>query len=114
MVNDDKPALELAHEVNKELLELILYRQQRKFWLSVGLLGIMVVAVAGLLMMSVVGVQIDPTIQDLMIIVLTSAATMQAKLGDFWFNNASDDTLLVKEATSYKLNGSPVEESGSE
>jgi hypothetical protein len=49
-----------------------------------------------------------------MIIVLTSAATMQAKLGDFWFNNASDDTLLVKEATSYKLNGSPVEESGSE
>ena len=44
----DHGSLELAHEVNKELLDLLTYRSQRRFILSVGLLAVKV-GVIGLL-----------------------------------------------------------------
>ena len=94
---------ELAHEVNLKLLDLILYRQQRKFFLSTGLLLVMLGSVAGLLIMSIKGSAIDETVENLLLILLTATATTQAKLTDFWFNNSSDDTLLVQEATSYSM-----------
>ena len=57
---DDNPSnTELAHEVNLQLLKLILYRQERKFYLSAGLLFVMVGSVAGLLIMSVTSTAID-------------------------------------------------------
>ena len=102
--DDDTPTnKELAHEVNLQLLKLILYRQERKFYLSAGLLFVMVGSVAGLLFMSVSGSAIDASVQDLLLILLTATATTQAKLTDFWFNNSSDDAQLVQEATSYAM-----------
>ena len=103
--DDDPTNTELAHEVNLQLLKLILYRQQRKFLLSAGLLFVMVGAVGGLLFMSVTGSTIEDSVKDLLLILLTATATTQAKLTDFWFNNSSDDAQLVKEATSYAMNG---------
>lgn len=103
--DDDPTHTELAHEVNLQLLKLILYRQQRKFLLSAGLLFVMVGSVAGLLVMSVTGSEIADGVKDLLLILLTATATTQAKLTDFWFNNSSDDAQLVKEATSYAMNG---------
>ena len=94
---------ELAHEVNLQLLKLILYRQERKFFLSAGLLFVMVGSVAGLLVMSATKAEIADSVQDLLLILLTATATTQAKLTDFWFNNSSDDAQLVKEATSYAM-----------
>ena len=94
---------ELAHEVNLQLLKLILYRQERKFYLSAGLLFVMVGSVAGLLFMSFSTAKIDESVQDLLLILLTATATTQAKLTDFWFNNSSDDAQLVQEATSYAM-----------
>ena len=105
MEDDDPTHTELAHEVNLQLLKLILYRQQRKFLLSAGLLFVMVGSVAGLLVMSVTGSEIADGVKDLLLILLTATATTQAKLTDFWFNNSSDDAQLVKEATSYAMNG---------
>mgnify|MGYP003151259444 CR=1 FL=1 len=107
---DGREGIELAHEVNKSLLDLILYRQQRKFILSAGLLAVMVGAVGGLLIMSFTQAKIDESVQDLLLILLTATATTQAKLTDFWFNNASDDAQLVREATSYSMNGNPAKE----
>ena len=65
----------------------------------------MVGSVAGLLVMSVTGSEIADGVKDLLLILLTATATTQAKLTDFWFNNSSDDAQLVKEATSYAMNG---------
>ena len=101
--DDDPTHTELAHEVNLQLLKLILYRQQRKFLLSAGLLFVMVGSVAGLLVMSVTGSEIADGVKDLLLILLTETATTQAKLTDFWFNNSSDDAQLVQEATSYAM-----------
>ena len=99
---------ELAHDVNLQLLKLILYRQQRKFYLSAGLLFVMVGSVAGLLLMSFSTAAIDESVQDLLLILLTATATTQAKLTDFWFNNSSDDAQLVQEATSYAMGNGPI------
>tara|TARA_Y100000034_G_scaffold132594_1_gene195983 strand:+ start:1242 stop:1658 length:417 start_codon:yes stop_codon:yes gene_type:complete len=103
--DEDTPSSnkELAHEVNLQLLKLILYRQERKFYLSAGLLFVMVGSVAGLLLMSFSTSKIDESVQDLLLILLTATATTQAKLTDFWFNNSSDDAQLVQEATSYAM-----------
>jgi hypothetical protein len=49
--------------------------------------------------------EIADGVKDLLLILLTATATTQAKLTDFWFNNSSDDAQLVKEATSYAMNG---------
>lgn len=106
-VAEPQGELELAHEVNLSLLKVILYRQQRKFYLSLGLLFLMVSAVVGLLIMSATKAVIDESVQDLMLILLTAAATTQAKLADFWFNSSSDDASLVRQATSYSINGTP-------
>jgi len=101
---EDTPSnKELAHEVNLQLLKLILYRQERKFFLSAGLLFVMVGSVAGLLVMSATKAEIADSVQDLLLILLTATATTQAKLTDFWFNNSSDDAQLVQEATSYAM-----------
>ena len=64
-------SLEYAHEINLQLLKLILYRQEKKFFLSAGLLFIMVGAVAGLLCMSVTGAAINDTVENLLLILFS-------------------------------------------
>ena len=109
LTDGDNPTdRELAHGVNLELLKLIMYRQQRKFYLSAGLLFIMVGSVTGLLFMSFSTAAIDESVKDLLLILLTATATTQSKLTDFWFNNSSDDAQLVKEATSYAMGNGPI------
>lgn len=103
----------LAHEVNLQLLELILYRQRKKFFLSAGLLIVKLGLIAGLLYMTVGNHKIDAGTETLLTILVTAIATSQAKLTDFWFNNQSDDSQLVREATSYSMdNGYEEEEEG--
>ena len=101
----DHGSLELAHEVNKELLELILYRQQRKFLLSVCLVGIQLCIVAGILVMVALQRTLDDSWKELMLVLLGGYVGAIGKLVDFWFNNASDDNQLVSSATSYAMNG---------
>tara|TARA_Y100000310_G_scaffold279431_1_gene298539 strand:+ start:3258 stop:3599 length:342 start_codon:yes stop_codon:yes gene_type:complete len=101
----DQGSLELAHEVNKELLELILYRQQRKFLLSAGLIGIKLCIVVGIMVMVAFQRTLDDSWKELMLVLLGGYVGAIGKLVDFWFNNASDDNQLVSSATSYAMNG---------
>ena len=98
-----KTDLDYANSVNHELLELILYRQKRKYALSASLLGVLLALVVGLLLMAAGKFQIDAGVETLLTITVTAVATSMSKLTDFWFNNQSDDAQLVKEATSFSL-----------
>ena len=108
--NGKKRDRTLAHELNLQLMELILYRQQRKFILSAGLLLVKVGVVFGLLAMAIFNLNIGDGIENLLLILITAVATTQAKLTDFWFNNQSDDSQLVREATSYAMDNGDDEE----
>ena len=101
--NTPKTDLDYANSVNHELLELILYRQKRKYALSASLLGVLLALVVGLLLMAAGKFQIDAGVETLLTITVTAVATSMSKLTDFWFNNQSDDAQLVKEATSFSL-----------
>lgn len=105
----DHSSLQLAHEVNKSLLDLILYRQKKKYALSALLLLVLLGLVGGLLVMATGSYTIDGGVETLLTITVTAVATSMSKLTDFWFNNQSDDAQLVREATSYSLglNGNP-------
>ena len=93
----------LAHELNLELMKLIMYRQQRKFILSAGLLLVKILVVGGLILMTIYKLDMGEGVENLLLILITAVATTQAKLTDFWFNNQSDDSQLVREATSYAM-----------
>lgn len=95
--------LELAHELNIGLLRIISTRQERKFLLSLVSLLVMLGSVVGLLLMAVGGNEMSEPVENLLIILLTAAATGQSKLFDFWFNNSNDDNDLVEKATSYAM-----------
>ena len=92
---------QLAHEVNKELLDIILYRQQRKFYLSAGLIGIKLCIVAGILLMVFLQKTLDDSWKEIMLVILGGFVGSIGKLVDFWFNSQSDDQQLVESAQDY-------------
>ena len=93
----------LAHEVNKELLDIILYRQQRKFYLSAGLIGIKLCIVAGILLMVALQKALDDSWKEIMLVILGGFVGSIGKLVDFWFNSQSDDQQLVESAQDYRM-----------
>lgn len=99
----EKTDLELAHEVNQSLLELITYRNERRFILSAGLLAVKVGVIGLLGAMAFVGTPIDDGVENSFLIILTAIATTQSKLTQHWFGEG--DSALIREATSYSMNG---------
>ncbi|MAC55454.1 MAG: hypothetical protein CME31_23170 [Gimesia sp.] len=95
---------DLPHEINLLLLQIVLYRQQRKFILSMGLLAVMISAVIGLMLMAAKAVEMSDSVENLLLIILTASATTQAKLSDFYFSDSADDQSIIKESTSYSTN----------
>tara|TARA_R100000808_G_C2150601_1_gene159395 strand:- start:268 stop:642 length:375 start_codon:yes stop_codon:yes gene_type:complete len=95
----------LAHELNLELLNLISYRQERRFKLSAYLLSAKIVVVVGLLMLGWHGQNINETVENLLLVLVTGLATSTSTLAGYWFNQQSstEDSKLVAEATSYDL-----------
>ena len=93
----------LAHEVNKELLEIILYRQQRKYYLSMGLIGIKLCLVAGILLMVALQKTLQDSWKEVMLVILGGFVGSIGKLVDFWFNSQSDDQQLVESAQDYRM-----------
>tara|TARA_B100000427_G_scaffold33177_1_gene24216 strand:+ start:7330 stop:7695 length:366 start_codon:yes stop_codon:yes gene_type:complete len=93
----------LAHEVNKELLDIILYRQQRKFLLSAGLIGIKLAIVLGILLMVAFQKTLDDAWKEVMLVILGGFVGSIGKLVDFWFNSQSDDQQLVESAQDYRM-----------
>ena len=106
-IDPDEPAphngKRLAHEVNKELLDIILYRQQRKFYLSAGLIGIKLCIVAGILLMVALQKTLDDSWKEIMLVILGGFVGSIGKLVDFWFNSQSDDQQLVESAQDYRM-----------
>ena len=95
----------LAHELNLELLALISYRQERRFKLSAYLLSAKIIVVVGLLTIGWKGTQINETVENLLLVLVTGLATSTSTLAGYWFNQQSstEDSKLVASATSYDL-----------
>ena len=98
----DHGSLELAHEVNKELLDLLTYRSQRRFILSVGLLAVKVGVIGLLGAMAFRETPMQNGVENAFLILLTAIATTQSKLTQHWFGES--DSQLLREATSYAMN----------
>ena len=103
--NGQKLDRTLAHELNLQLIELIQYRQQRRYRLSALLLVSKIVIILGLFLMAYKSVKVDEKVGDLILVILTATATSLSTLVQYWFNQQSsqDDSKLVAEATSYDL-----------
>ena len=102
-MSDNQGHLHLAHEVNKELLDLLTYRSERRFLLSAGLLAVKVGVIGLLGSMVFKGTPMDNGVENAFLILLTAIATTQSKLTQHWFGEG--DSQLLREATSYAMNG---------
>lgn len=103
MSDNSSGHLELAHEVNKEQLDLIIYRNERRFLLSAGLLAVKVDVIGLLGTMAFKGTPMADGVENAFLIILTTIATTQSKLTQHWFGE--DDSHLLRETTSYAMNG---------
>ena len=103
--NGHKLDRSLAHELNLELLALISYRQERRFKLSAFILTVKIIVVAGLLAIGWHGTQINESVENLLLVLVTGLATSTSTLAGYWFNQQSstEDSKLVASATSYDL-----------
>ena len=102
-MSDNQGHLHLAHEVNKELLDLLTYRSERRFLLSAGLLAVKVGGSGLLGAMVFKGTPMANGVENAFLILLTAIATTQSKLTQHWFGEG--DSQLLREATSYAMNG---------
>ena len=102
-MSDNQGHLHLAHEVNKELLDLLTYRSERRFLLSAGLLAAKVGVIGLLGAMVFKGTPMADGVENAFLILLTAIATTQSKLTQHWFGEG--DSQLLREATSYAMNG---------
>jgi len=95
----------LAHELNLKLIGLISTRSTRRHHLSVLLMAVIGLVVAGLFALAYFKVEVDDGLSDLMLVIISILATSLSTLVQYWFNQQSsnDDSRMLASATSYDL-----------
>ena len=86
------------HFINVKLVDLIEYRQSRKWYVSIAVVGM--VAVILMLMIYFMGQGKDVTDgwKEILLLMLGGFVGSFAKVIDFWFNNQENDNKLLEHA----------------
>ena len=86
------------HFINVKLVDLIEYRQSRKWYVSIAVVGMF--AVILMLMIYFMGQGIDVTDgwKEILLLMLGGFVGSFAKVIDFWFNNQENDNKLLEHA----------------
>ena len=89
---------EQQHWINKELVGIIKYRQQKKWQVSLIIMVIFMVVL--LLMINFIGLGRDlmPEWKEILLLMLGGFIASFSKVVDFWFNNQENDNKLLEHA----------------
>ena len=89
---------EQQHWINKELVGIIKYRQQKKW--NVSLIIMVIFMVVLLLMIYFIGQGKDlmPEWKEILLLMLGGFIASFSKVVDFWFNNQENDNKLLEHA----------------
>ena len=87
-----------AHELNLELIDIIKYRNSKKWHLSFFLVLILFMIIFLMMGMVAVGKDVTEEWKEVLLVLLGAFVASFSKLIDFWFNNQEAENALLKAA----------------
>ena len=87
-----------AHEINLELVDIIKYRNSKKWMLSFLLVCILFTIIFLMLIFVALGMDITEGWKEVLFVLLGAFVSSFSKLIDFWFNNQEAENSLLKAA----------------
>ena len=86
------------HFINVKLVDLIEYRQSRKWYVSIAVVGMFSLILALMIYFMSQGKDVTDGWKEILLLMLGGFVGSFAKVIDFWFNNAEDDVKLLEHA----------------
>jgi hypothetical protein len=84
--------------INEELLKLIMYRSQRKWYSTISIIAIFAMILALMMIFVALGKDISEGWKEVLLVLIGAFVGSWSKVIDFWFNNAEQDNTLLESA----------------
>ncbi len=86
------------HFINVKLVDLIEYRQARKWYVSIAVVGMFAVILILMIYFMAQGKDVTDGWKEILLLMLGGFVGSFAKVIDFWFNNQENDNKLLEHA----------------
>ena len=86
------------HFINVKLVDLIEYRQSRKWYVSIAVVGMFAFILALMIFFMAQGKDVTEGWKEILLLMLGGFVGSVAKVIDFWFNNQENDNKLLEHA----------------
>ena len=95
--NEDK-VIDQKHFINTKLVEIMEYRQSRKWYVSIAVVGLFSFILALMIYFMAMGKDVTDGWKEILLLMLGGFVGSFAKVVDFWFNNQENDNKLLEHA----------------
>ena len=85
--------------VNEELLRLIRYRSERKWYSTISIIAIFAMILVLMMIFIATEKEISEGWKDVLLVLIGAFVGSWSKVIDFWFNNAEQDNTLLENAS---------------
>ena len=86
------------HFINTKLVDLITYRQSRKWYISIAVVSLFSVILGLMIYFMAQGKAVTDGWKEILLLMLGGFVGSFAKVIDFWFNNQENDNKLLEHA----------------
>ena len=86
------------HFINSKLIEIMEYRQSRKWYVSIAIVAIFSFILAMMIYYMSQGKDVTDGWKEILLLMLGGFVGSFAKVVDFWFNNQENDNKLLEHA----------------
>ena len=90
--------LNQKHFINTKLVEIMEYRQSRKWYVSIAVVGLFSFILALMIFFMAQGKDVTEGWKEILLLMLCGFVGSFAKVIDFWFNNQENDNKLLEHA----------------
>ena len=88
----------MSHMINEELIELIKYRSERKWYSTISIIAIFAMILALMMLFVALDKDISEGWKEVLLVLIGAFVGSWSKVIDFWFNNAEQDNTLLESA----------------
>ena len=88
----------MSHMINEELIDLIKYRSQRKWYSTISIIAIFAMILVLMMLFVALGKDISEGWKEVLLVLIGAFVGSWSKVIDFWFNNAEQDNTLLESA----------------
>ena len=86
------------HYINTKLIDIMEYRQSRKWYVSIAVVGLFSFILALMIFFMAQGKDVTEGWKEILLLMLGGFVGSFAKVIDFWFNNQENDNKLLEHA----------------